>query len=54
MFDALLNNRLLLGAVILLLLVLVPAIIVGWSHRLRDPSRPDRRQQVRPGMDRRA
>ena len=54
MFDVLLNNRLLLGAVVLVLLVLVPAVIVGWSHRLRDPSRPDRRQRVRPGADRRA
>lgn len=53
MFDAIFENRLLLGAVIFLLLLMVP-IVVLCGHKLRDVSRPDRRKHPRPGVDRRA
>lgn len=53
MLQAILDNHLLLGAIILVLLLAVPALLVG-GRRLRDPSRPERRKHRRPGMDRRA
>jgi len=51
--QTLFENHLLLGALIVLLLLLVPAVLVG-DCRLRDPSRPERRRHRRPGEDRRA
>jgi hypothetical protein len=51
--DAILNNRLLLAAVIFLFLVLVPVLVVVCGRKLRDPLRPDRRGHVRIGLDRR-
>lgn len=54
MLDAILNNRLLLGAIIFLFLVMVPVLIVACGHKLRDSSRPDRRGEMRPRLDRRA
>jgi hypothetical protein len=51
--DVILDNRLLLGAVIFLLLLMVPVLIIG-GHRLRDPSRHDRRTKTRLDVDRRA
>lgn len=54
MFDAILNNRLVLAAVIFLLLLMVPALVLVRGHKLREPWRPDRRKSVRIGRDRRA
>lgn len=53
MLEAILENHLMLSAAILLFLVLVPALILR-GRGLRDPSRPERRKQPRPGVDRRA
>jgi len=51
--QAILDNYLLLSALILLFLFLVPALILR-GRGVRDPSRPERRSQPRPGTDRRA
>ena len=51
--DAILNNHLLFSAILLVLLLLVPALF-ACSYDLRDPARPDRRKQPRSGADRRA
>jgi hypothetical protein len=51
--QTILNNHLLLGAIILFLLLMVPALLVG-TCQLRNPSRPERRKRRRPGVDRRA
>ena len=53
MFQAILDNRLLLSAIILLLLLMVPVLIVR-GRKLRDPSKPDRRKHARAGVERRA
>lgn len=53
MLDVILNNRLLLGAVVLLLIVMVPTLVV-WGHKVRDAPSHDRRKQARTGTDRRA
>ncbi|HXE38546.1 MAG TPA: hypothetical protein VN639_08725 [Azonexus sp.] len=53
MFDVILDNRLLLGAVVFLMLLMVPVLIIG-GHKLRDPSHPDRRKKTRLHADRRA
>lgn len=53
MLQAIFDNRLLLGAVVFLLLLMVPLVIMR-GHKLRDPSHPERRKQSRPGVDRRA
>lgn len=53
MLQTLLDNQLVLAAVILALLLLVPALIMC-GHELRDPSRPDRRSHRRIKEDRRA
>ena len=53
MLDVILDNRLLLGAVVFLLLLMVPVLIIG-GHKLRDPSHHDRRQKTRLDVDRRA
>lgn len=53
MLDVIFNNRLLLGAIVLLLIVMVPTLVV-WGHKVRDAPSRDRRKQVRPGSDRRA
>jgi len=52
-FDAILDNRLLLAAIIFLLLLMVPVVIVC-SRKLREPSGLDRRKRSRLGVDRRA
>lgn len=53
MLETLLNNHLLLAAVILLFLVLVPALVIR-GHKLRASPRFERRKHERPGPDRRA
>lgn len=53
MLQAILDNYLLLSALILLFLFLVPALILR-GRGVRDPSQPERRSQPRPGTDRRA
>lgn len=53
MFDVIFDNRLLLGAVVFLLLLMVPVFIIG-GHKLRDPSHHDRRRKTRADVDRRA
>lgn len=53
MLQAILDNRLLLGAVVFLLLLMVPLVIMR-GHKLRDPARPERRKHLRSGVDRRA
>lgn len=53
MLDVIFNNRLLLGAVVFLLLLMVPVLIIS-GHKLRDPSRHDRRKKTRLDVDRRA
>lgn len=47
------ENQYLLAALILLFLFAVPALILR-GRGVRDPSRPERRSQQRPGVDRRA
>ena len=51
--QAILDNYLLLSALILLFLIAVPALIMR-GRGVRDPSRPERRSKPRPGVDRRA
>jgi hypothetical protein len=51
--DAILNNHLLFAAILLVLLLLVPALF-ACSYDLRDSAHPDRRKQPRAGADRRA
>jgi hypothetical protein len=51
--DAILNNHLLFAAIILVLLLLVPALF-ACGYDLRDNSHPDRRKQPRAEGDRRA
>jgi hypothetical protein len=51
--DAILNNHLLYTAILLVLLLLVPALF-ACGYDLRDNSHPDRRKQPRTGHDRRA
>jgi hypothetical protein len=51
--DAILNNHLLFSAILLVLLLLVPALF-ACSYDLRDSAHPDRRKQPRRGADRRA
>lgn len=53
MLQAIIDNHLLLSAVILVFLFLVPALILR-GRGLRDYSRPERRNHPRPGVDRRA
>ena len=53
MLQTILDNRLLLAAIILFLLLMVPALIMC-GGKLRDSSRPDRRKHRRMGVDRRA
>ncbi|MBI2277197.1 MAG: hypothetical protein HYU74_07595 [Dechloromonas sp.] len=53
MLDVILDNRLLLGAVVFLLLLMVPVLIIS-GHKLRDPSHHDRRKKARADVDRRA
>lgn len=53
MFDVIFNNRLLLGAIVFLLIVMVPALVV-WGHKVRDVPSRERRKQARLGADRRA
>lgn len=51
--QTILDNRLLLAAIVLLFLLVVPALIMC-GGKLRDSSRPDRRKHRRIGVDRRA
>lgn len=53
MLQTILDNRLLLAAIVLLFLLVVPALIMC-GGKLRDSSRPDRRKHRRIGVDRRA
>ena len=53
MLQAILENHLLLSAIILIVLFMVPALILR-GRGLRDASRPERRSTKRPGVDRRA
>ena len=53
MLEEILDNYLVLAALILLFLYLVPAMILR-GRGLRNPSRPERRSHARPGVDRRA
>lgn len=53
MLQAILDNYLLLAALVLLFLIAVPALVVR-GRGVREPGRPDRRSQPRPGTDRRA
>lgn len=53
MLHAILGNHLLLVMIIVLFLLIVPALVLR-GHKLRDPSRRDRRRHLRPGIDRRA
>lgn len=51
--DVILNNHLLLAAIILVFLVAVPLLVMR-GYKLRNPSHVDRRKQPRGGVDRRA
>lgn len=53
MIEAILNNHLLYAAILLVLLLLVPALF-ACGYDLRDSARSDRRKQPRLGHDRRA
>lgn len=53
MIDAIINNHLLYSAIILVLLLLVPALF-ACSYDLRDNSHSDRRKEPRAEDDRRA
>ncbi|MDP2882370.1 MAG: hypothetical protein Q8N89_12390 [Azonexus sp.] len=53
MLQVIFENHYLLAALILLFLIGVPALIMR-GRGVRDPSRPERRSQPRPGVDRRA
>jgi hypothetical protein len=53
MLQAILDNYLLLAALVLLFLILVPTLVLR-GRGIREPGRPDRRSQPRPGTDRRA
>lgn len=53
MFETIMNNHLLLAAIILLFLILVPALVIR-GHKLRASPRFERRKNERPGRDRRA
>jgi hypothetical protein len=53
MLQAILDNYLLLAALVLLFLILVPVLVLR-GRGIREPGRPDRRSQPRPGADRRA
>ncbi|MBS1158523.1 MAG: hypothetical protein H6R15_942 [Proteobacteria bacterium] len=53
MLDVILNNHLLLAAIILVFLVAVPLLVMR-GYKLRNPSHVDRRKQPRGGVDRRA
>lgn len=53
MLQTILDNRLLLAAIVLLFLLVVPALIMC-GGKLRNSARPDRRKSRRIGVDRRA
>ncbi|UCV30057.1 hypothetical protein [Ferribacterium limneticum] len=53
MLQEIFDNHFLLAALILVFLFAVPALILR-GRGVRDPSRPERRSQPRPGEDRRA
>lgn len=53
MIQDILGNHILLAGIIVLLLLAVPVLLMR-GHKLRDPSRRDRRKHPRPGSDRRA
>lgn len=53
MIQTILDNYLLLAALILVFLIVVPALLLR-GRGVRDPSRPERRSKPRPGVDRRA
>lgn len=53
MLQDILDNYLLLAALVLLFLIAVPTLILR-GRGVREPGRADRRSQPRPGSDRRA